>query len=104
MGEAKAKLEAVKSAEEFAEKLPDKVPMRLSPTELAIMLIIEAQAQQLQNAANQLGGFLGLTEAADVLLSAQKHLNDWKMRFMHKLQSQVVLAGPNDIPMIRKDH
>lgn len=42
----------------------------LTTHQLAALLVLEAQAQQLQIGANQLGGFLKLKAEADILVEA----------------------------------
>lgn len=58
--------------------------LRLTPQQLAITLLFEAHVAHLQIGANQLGGFLKETEAAEVLISAAKHIEKAKVRLQSR--------------------
>lgn len=95
MGEARAKQEALTKAIQAGPQ-----QLRVTPQQMATLLLLEGQSAQLQFAANQLGGALGLTAAADVLLSAKEHIDKSKVRMQHEWQNAIVIAQPSDVPKL----
>jgi hypothetical protein len=75
--------------------------LSLTPQQLCVMMVFEAQEQQLQIATTQLGGYLGLNEPADKLLAAQKLLREYRLEYLRQAQSGIVLATPADMPKAR---
>jgi hypothetical protein len=75
--------------------------LSLTPQQLCVMLVFEAQEQQLQIAATQLSGYLGLSEPAEKLLAAQKLLRDYRLEYLRQAQTGIVLASPADMPKAR---
>lgn len=82
--------------------IPDKAPpqLRVSAEQMIVALEIDQQAAQLQLAANQLGGGLKQTEAADLLIAARDVLLKGKEELMRKWAGSVVLAKPGDVPRL----
>lgn len=75
----------------------DKPSLRLTPQQLAIVLVVEAQIASLQYGANQLGGFLKLREA-DALIAARDVLVSALGEMHRQWSGQVVLASAADVP------
>ena len=67
--------------------------IRLTPHQMATMLVIEAQIQALQMGSNQLGGFLGLKDEADLLMSAANHLAKGLEKFKRGWETGLVIAS-----------
>lgn len=78
------------------------VALTLTPQQLCVVLVLEAQSQQLGIAANQLGGYLRLEGPADVLMAAKKHIDDYKAKFVREVQGGIVLATSADLPKTAK--
>jgi len=72
---------------------PPPQTIRLTPHQMATMLVVEAQIQALQMGANQLGGFLKLDEEAKLLISAATHLAKGLEKFKRQWESGIVLAS-----------
>ncbi len=66
--------------------------LTLTAPQLATMLILEAQMNQLQIGANQLGGFLKLTKEADILVNAIQFIGRQKEALMEEWDRKVQLA------------
>lgn len=79
---------------------PPPPPLRVTPEQLAILLLLEAQIAQLQIAANQLGGTMKLTEPADLLISARDHLQRGLDKMKKKWTGELVIAQPGDVPRL----
>lgn len=97
MGEAKNKEAALQAAQQATENAHS---LRVTPPQLAIMLVFDAQAQALQMGANQLGGFLGEKEAAEVLLSAKQHIEKAGMRMRAQWERSIQVVAPADVPRL----
>lgn len=100
MGEAKNREAATAAAVQALRNTKEQQVLRLTPEQLCTLLVFEAQAAQLQTAANQLGGFLGLKAEAEVLLSAKGHLDAAKVRMQAEWQRTVQVAQPADVPRL----
>lgn len=74
--------------------------LELTPTQLAAMLVIDAQVAQLQIAANQLGGFLKMTREADLIVSAMKVLAEGKERLVQEWARKVQIVPAGALPAI----
>lgn len=83
---------------------PPPPPLRVTLEQLAIILILEQQMAQLQIGANQLGGTLKLTDAADLLLSAQAHLGKGLEKMKKQWAGGLVIAQPRDVPKLVTEH
>jgi hypothetical protein len=82
---------------------PPPPSIRVTPQQLAVLLILEAQMAQLQVGANQLGGTLNLTEAADILVSARDYIQKNLAKLQKKWAGEVVIAQPNEVPRLVRE-
>ena len=80
--------------------IKDKTALRLTPHQLATMLVMESLIQALQTGATQLGGFLKLEdEARDIMAAAEvlaKRLEERRRTWATGL----VLAAASDVPSL----
>lgn len=71
--------------------------LKLTPKQLAAMLVVDACRAALQTGANQLGAFLGMKDEADILV---KHVDGLKADFEaleQKRAAGIVVAQPADV-------
>jgi len=93
MNAERAKAEAAK----VLQLNPPPKQMALTGPQLGICLVFDAQIAALEVGAKQLGGFLNEKAAADVLVSAQKHLFDARERMLGEWQRAIQIAQPADM-------
>jgi hypothetical protein len=80
---------------------PPPQTIRLTPHQMATMLVIEGAMATLQMGSNQLGGFLGLKDEADLLMSACNHLGKGLEEMKREWEGKVVLVGAGAMPAER---
>lgn len=79
---------------------PPPPPLRVTPEQLATLLVLEQQMAQLQIGANQLGGMLKLTDAADVLISARDYIGKNLDKLRKGWGRELVIAQSADVPRL----
>ncbi len=72
--------------------------LRLTPHQLATVLVFDGAIAMLQTGANQLGGFLKLKAEADVLISAIELIGSRKVALQKEWGGGIVIAKPADVP------
>ncbi len=72
--------------------------LRLTPHQLAAMLVLDAQVAQLQIGANQLGGFLGLKREADILVNAIQVIQKDKERLVESWAKTIQIVPASALP------
>ncbi len=86
---------------ERALNAPPQAPtIQVTPEQMAVLLVFEGQVAQLQIAANQLGGWLGLKAAADVIVSAREHIEAAKVRMQAEWSRAIVVPQPAEVARI----
>jgi hypothetical protein len=97
MNAERAKQEALDAAVAKL-KAAEPAQLRLTPLQLVTVMVLEGQAEQLQIAANQLGGWLGLKAEADILVSAREHILRAKTKMQASWLNAVQVVSAADVP------
>ncbi len=67
--------------------------VNVTPLQLASLLVLEGQIAQLQVGANQLGGFLKLTESADILIEAAQMIEKKKVAMQRSWETGIKVVS-----------
>ncbi len=71
----------------------EKKNINVTPLQLASLLVLEGQMAQLQMGANQLGGFLKLTESADILIEAAQLIEKKKVAMQRSWETGIQVVN-----------
>lgn len=75
-------------------------PMRVTPEQLATIIVFEAQVRALETGAQMLGDMLGLKSEAEVLVSARNHLVKALNKMKTDWDRKVIVASPAEVPQL----
>lgn len=67
--------------------------LHVTPMQMATLLVLEGQIAFLQVGANQLGGFLKLTEPADILIEAARLIETKKVALQRSWESGIKVVS-----------
>lgn len=74
--------------------------VRITPDQLATLLVLDAAMAALQTGANQLGGYLGLKDEAEILTGAIAFVGSRRDELQRQWSAAAQVAQPGDVAQL----